>query len=394
MITKLIKPVIALLTALLLLTGTLSLSAIAKEPAAILEETGTAGSAGEEGRGLLGDVNNDKALNSMDALMILKHAVRLIELTPEQALRANADLDAKNAINSSDALIVLKVAVQLIDPPEWPDPDPAPGQTPDLTKEGWQTIGENTYYVENGKLVTGLKDIGGLRYQFNDGGVLNSYVGIDVSVWNTSVDWNKVKAAGVDFVMIRVGYRGYGSAGKMVEDRMFKTHMEGAIQAGLDVGVYFYTQAITEQEAVAEANFVLERIKNYKLTYPIAFDIEKAEVENPGDVPRTENLTNKQRTDITLAFCNTIKAANYFPIIYSNKSFLEDKLETNRLSDYHIWLAHWVQNTDYDKPYSIWQYSETGTVEGIQGNVDLDIGFFDYPAYLKENGWNHLEKES
>lgn len=394
MITKLFKPVIALLTALLLLTGTLSLSAIAKEPAAILEETGTAGSAGEEGRGLLGDVNNDKALNSMDALMILKHAVRLIELTPEQALRANADLDAKNAINSSDALIVLKVAVQLIDPPEWPDPDPAPGQTPDLTKEGWQTIGENTYYVENGKLVTGLKDIGGLRYQFNDGGVLNSYVGIDVSVWNTSVDWNKVKAAGVDFVMIRVGYRGYGSAGNMVEDRMFKTHMEGAIQAGLDVGVYFYTQAITEQEAVAEANFVLERIKNYKLTYPIAFDIEKAEVENPGDVPRTENLTNKQRTDITLAFCNTIKAANYFPIIYSNKSFLEDKLETNRLSDYHIWLAHWVQNTDYDKPYSIWQYSETGTVEGIQGNVDLDIGFFDYPAYLKENGWNHLEKES
>lgn len=394
MITKLFKPVIALLTALLLLTGTLSLSAIAKEPAAILEETGTAGSAGEEGRGLLGDVNNDKALNSMDALMILKHAVRLIELTPEQALRANADLDAKNAINSSDALIILKVAVQLIDPPEWPDPDPAPGQTPDLTKEGWQTIGENTYYVENGKLVTGLKDIGGLRYQFNDGGVLNSYVGIDVSVWNTSVDWNKVKAAGVDFVMIRVGYRGYGSAGKMVEDRMFKTHMEGAIHAGLDVGVYFYTQAITEQEAVAEANFVLERIKNYKLTYPIAFDIEKAEVENPGDVPRTEKLTNKQRTDITLAFCNTIKAANYFPIIYSNKSFLEDKLETNRLSDYHIWLAHWVQNTDYDKPYSIWQYSETGTVEGIQGNVDLDIGFFDYPAYLKENGWNHLEKES
>lgn len=394
MITKLFKPVIALLTALLLLTGTLSLSAIAKEPAAILEETGTAGSAGEEGRGLLGDVNNDKALNSMDALMILKHAVKLIELTPEQALRANADLDAKNAINSSDALIVLKVAVQLIDPPEWPDPDPAPGQTPDLTKEGWQTIGENTYYVENGKLVTGLKDIGGLRYQFNDGGVLNSYVGIDVSVWNTSVDWNKVKAAGVDFVMIRVGYRGYGSAGNMVEDRMFKTHMEGAIHAGLDVGVYFYTQAITEQEAVAEANFVLERIKNYKLTYPIAFDIEKAEVENPGDVPRTEKLTNKQRTDITLAFCNTIKAANYFPIIYSNKSFLEDKLETNRLSDYHIWLAHWVQNTDYDKPYSIWQYSETGTVEGIQGNVDLDIGFFDYPAYLKENGWNHLEKES
>ena len=394
MITKLIKPVIALLTALLLLTGSLSLSAIAKEPAAILEETGTAGSAGEEGRGLLGDVNNDKALNSMDALMILKHAVRLIELTPEQALRANADLDAKNAINSSDALIILKVALQLIDPPEWPDPDPAPGQTPDLTKEGWQTIGENTYYVENGKLVTGLKDIGGLRYQFNDGGVLNSYVGIDVSVWNTSVDWNKVKAAGVDFVMIRVGYRGYGSAGNMVEDRMFKTHMEGAIQAGLDVGVYFYTQAITEQEAVAEANFVLERIKNYKLTYPIAFDIEKAEVENPGDVPRTEKLTNKQRTDITLAFCNTIKAANYFPIIYSNKSFLEDKLETNRLSDYHIWLAHWVQNTDYDKPYSIWQYSETGTVEGIQGNVDLDIGFFDYPAYLKENGWNHLEKES
>lgn len=394
MITKLFKPVIALLTALLLLTGTLSLSAIAKEPATILEETGTAGSAGEEGRGLLGDVNNDKALNSMDALMILKHAVKLIELTPEQALRANADLDAKNAINSSDALIVLKVAVKLIDPPEWPDPDPAPGQTPDLTKEGWQTIGENTYYVENGKLVTGLKDIGGLRYQFNDGGVLNSYVGIDVSVWNTSVDWNKVKAAGVDFVMIRVGYRGYGSAGNMVEDRMFKTHMEGAIHAGLDVGVYFYTQAITEQEAVAEANFVLERIKNYKLTYPIAFDIEKAEVENPGDVPRTEKLTNKQRTDITLAFCNTIKAANYFPIIYSNKSFLEDKLETNRLSDYHIWLAHWVQNTDYDKPYSIWQYSETGTVEGIQGNVDLDIGFFDYPAYLKENGWNHLEKES
>ena len=394
MITKLFKPVIALLTALLLLTGTLSLSAIAKEPAAILEETGTAGSASEEGRGLLGDVNNDKALNSMDALMILKHAVKLIELTPEQALRANADLDAKNAINSSDALIVLKVAVKLIDPPEWPDPDPAPGQTPDLTKEGWQTIGENTYYVENGKLVTGLKDIGGLRYQFNDGGVLNSYVGIDVSVWNTSVDWNKVKAAGVDFVMIRVGYRGYGSAGNMVEDRMFKTHMEGAIHAGLDVGVYFYTQAITEQEAVAEANFVLERIKNYKLTYPIAFDIEKAEVENPGDVPRTEKLTNKQRTDITLAFCNTIKAANYFPIIYSNKSFLEDKLETNRLSDYHIWLAHWVQNTDYDKPYSIWQYSETGTVEGIQGNVDLDIGFFDYPAYLKENGWNHLEKES
>lgn len=181
----------------------------------------------------------------------------------------------------------------------------APSTTTAPPVSGWHTAGGKTYFYNNGKPVTGWQSLNGLRYYFDNSGVLSSKVGLDVSEWNETIDWPKVKEAGVDFVMIRVGFRGWGKAGTIRLDAMFKKHLQGASQAGLECGVYFFTQAITPAEAREEARFVLAAIEGFTLTYPIAFDIE----DSGSSQGRTDlaKLTNQQRTDICIAFSETIK---------------------------------------------------------------------------------------
>lgn len=252
-------------------------------------------------------------------------------------------------------------------------------------QSGWQTVGGNRYYYSNGKALTGYQTISGRKYYFDAKGVLTSKVGIDVSEWNGTIDWKKVKAAGVDYAIIRVGYRGY-ETGKIVMDKYFARNIAGANAAGVDCGVYFYTQAITKAEAREEARFVLKAIKGYTVKYPIVYDIE--EVPSANARTKTNKLTNKDRTDFCIAFCKRIRLSLKKPMIYANKYWLTTALETSRLEKYDIWLAHYTNMTNYTGKFQMWQYSNTGKVSGISGNCDLNISLVDYAA--KRSFWARL----
>lgn len=202
-----------------------------------------------------------------------------------------------------------------------------------------------------------------------------SFVGTDISKYQDYVDFVKLKKAGVDFVMLRVGARGYGS-GQLVLDDYFTDNIKRATDAGLQVGAYFFSQAITAEEAVEEANMVLENIKDYTISYPIAFDMEY--IEN--DTSRIDNLTKTEKTNITKAFLDVIQNAGYNTMIYGNKEWLIKHIDMSKLTAYDVWLAQEADIPDYPYKFTMWQYSSTATIDGIAGYADLNISFIDYSA--------------
>ncbi len=241
---------------------------------------------------------------------------------------------------------------------------------PSQNLQGWQKIGGKTYYYVNNKPVTGWQVIGGLRHLFDNTGVKISKAGIDVSSHQKEVDWESVKEAGIEFAIIRVAYRGYGSAGNLELDDYFEKNVKGATKVGIPFGVYIYSAAVNEAEAIEEANLVLSAIKGYKFDYPVIYDVELYE-------KRCENVSRKQFTNNTIAFLETIKAAGYKAMYYTNRNFIKNYLEYERLKNYDLWLAVYSNSAD-DTPvrnynYKIWQYSQTGKINGIKGNVDLNI---------------------
>ena len=195
--------------------------------------------------------------------------------------------------------------------------------------------------------------------------------GIDVSKWQGAIDWEKVIAAGYEFVILRIGYRGYSEAGGLAVDEMFYRNIEGAQSAGLDVGVYFFSQAINEAEALEEAEFVLNALEGYTLQFPIVYDPELIR-DQPA---RTNDVTGEQFTKNTIVFCEAIKAAGYEPMIYSNMIWEAFLFDMTQLEAYPFWYADYepVPQTPYH--FVMWQYTETGTVDGISGPVDLNILF-------------------
>ena len=206
-----------------------------------------------------------------------------------------------------------------------------------------------------------------------------SYKGIDVSGFNGSINWGLVKREGVDFAFIRAGFRGYGQKGTLNEDAYFKLNMKGAQQAGIPVGLYFVTQAINKDEAIEEANWVIERAKNYNIDYPIAIDVEEAGLEKPTDIPRTQDLSKEDRTYFAKLFCETIQKAGYTPIIYCNGDWAYNYLNMSELANYDTWIAsHRNDNPNYNGKYTIWQYTSSGRVNGILGNVDQNICYKKY----------------
>lgn len=200
-----------------------------------------------------------------------------------------------------------------------------------------------------------------------------SYVGIDVSKEQSYIDFNKVKKAGIDFVMLRVGARGYGS-GQLVLDEYFQSNIKRATDAGLEVGVYFFSQAINETEAIEEANMVLENIKDYKITYPVAFDMEYI----PNDTARIDTLSKTEKTTITQTFLDTIMNGGYKPMIYGNKEWLIKQVDMSKLTGYDIWLAQEEDIPDYPYKFAMWQYDTDAMVDGIAGYTNLNISFIDY----------------
>lgn len=199
----------------------------------------------------------------------------------------------------------------------------------------------------------------------------NAKVGIDVSKWNKEIDWDKVKAAGVDYAIIRVGYRG-STTGSLIEDPYFVANMRGAQAAGVQTGVYFFTQAVNEVEAVEEASMVLTLIKEYKLDYPIFIDTEGA-----GGDGRADGLDQETRTLVCEAFCNTIQNAGYKAGVYASRNWLNQNLVASRLENYCIWLAEYRSVPLYQGYYQMWQYTSKGKIDGIQGNVDMNISYLD-----------------
>ena len=213
--------------------------------------------------------------------------------------------------------------------------------------------------------------------------IYNNYgFGIDVSKHNGNIDWTKVKESGVNFAIVRAGNRGYGAEGNLVTDPKFVDNMKGAISNGIDVGVYFYSQAITEKEAIEEADMTLKLIKENgfegKVKYPIIIDTEKSG-------GRADSLSKDVRTAVVKAFCERVKKAGYEPMIYANKDWLVNNLDMSQLEIYDVWVAHYnnttdpIKNpTDYKGKYQIWQYTSTGKINGISGDVDLNIGYKKY----------------
>lgn len=195
--------------------------------------------------------------------------------------------------------------------------------------------------------------------------------GIDVSYHNGTIDWNAVAATGIDYAILRVGYRGYGSIGNLCADVKFDEYIQGAIAAGIPVGVYYYTEAISTDEAIAEANYCIEKIKDYNITLPVTIDFEPG--TNKGRSYKA-NLSKTQATNQVKAFCDTIAAAGYTPAIYANKSDLTTRIDGASLgSSYNIWLAQYNSKTTYTGAYQQWQYSSSGTISGISGKVDCNF---------------------
>ena len=190
--------------------------------------------------------------------------------------------------------------------------------------------------------------------------------GIDVSKHNGSIDWNAVKAAGINFAIIRCGYRG-SSSGALIVDPYYYANIAGALAAGINVGVYFFSQAVSEAEAIEEASMVLELISGYSLQMPVYIDVEKSN-------GRGDAVSVDERTRIAYAFLATIENAGYTAGIYSNKLWFENMINTAALTNYKIWLAQYVDIPTYTATgYNMWQYTSKGIVNGISGYVDMNV---------------------
>lgn len=194
-------------------------------------------------------------------------------------------------------------------------------------------------------------------------------LGIDVSKWQKEIDWDKVKNEGVDFAIIRCGYRG-SVTGSLVEDPYFEQNIKGARAAGIKVGVYFFTQAVNEVEAVEEASMVISLVRDYELQYPVFIDTEGA-----GGNGRADSLNVEERTAVCEAFCTTVKNAGLEAGVYACRNWYNNKLTANTLESYAIWLAEYRSVPLYQGYYQMWQYTSKGKINGINGNVDLNVSY-------------------
>lgn len=238
--------------------------------------------------------------------------------------------------------------------------------------EEWVRI--NPYLEKNNYDFTNLVSNDGKMKYYSDGKKI-SYLGVDISRYQKEVDFEALKSDGIEFVMIRVGARGY-KTGEIQLDEYFEENIRKASEAGLDIGLYFFSQAVTQEEAVEEAQLVLDNIKEYEILYPIAYDMEF--IEN--DTARVETLTRDERTEIAAAFLNHINGAGYTPMLYGDTEWLVKRIDVAKFNASCIWLAEEADIPKYPYRYEMWQYTTQGQVRGINGFVDLNISFVDYSA--------------
>lgn len=280
-------------------------------------------------------------------------------------IEGNLFAPAGLATRAQAAVILTNYDQQTAEQPEpEPDPDPEPEQ-PDNPSSPLlpNTYDSDAFVVENGFLT----------YQGDDA---PSYVGIDVSAHQNLIDWDKVADTGVDFVMIRAGYRGY-TVGSIYEDIYYEYNINEALRVGLDVGIYFFSQATSVEEAREEALQTLAWIEDYDITYPVVFDWERVSQSNS----RTKDTTGDVITACAQEFCSIIADAGYTPMTYGSPSKVGKDLQLSQLTDYPFWLAHYTTDwkpTSFQYHYDMWQYSSNGSVDGIEGRVDLNLCLRDW----------------
>ena len=202
----------------------------------------------------------------------------------------------------------------------------------------------------------------------------NTALGIDVSSHQGEIDWKQVAKSGVEFVMIRLGFRGYGKEGTLNVDKYFAQNLKGAREAGLKVGVYFFSQAVNIAEAEEEAAFVLQQLAGAKLDYPVVYDWEPVSDKSA----RTNGLDAETLTDCAIAFCDAVSYAGYTPMIYYNTPVAYTRYDLSRLTSYDVWYAQYADKPSMYYDYRIWQYSDSGTIPGIKTRVDMNIAFRPY----------------
>ncbi len=214
----------------------------------------------------------------------------------------------------------------------------------------------------------GFSEENGLKI-YNENGSKVSLSGIDVSENCGDIDWAKVKAAGIDFVMVRLGGRGYGSEGSLYSDEKAKEYIQGAQSQGIKTGGYFFSQAVNDGEAAEEASYAVQLLGDLKLDFPLAYDWEEIE----DDTARTDNVNNEQVTSCAKTFCEEVKKFGFTPMIYSESKEFYNKYDLSALKDYRLWLSEYNDLPTFYYNFSMWQYSDKGKVDGINSDVDLNI---------------------
>ena len=205
-----------------------------------------------------------------------------------------------------------------------------------------------------------------------------NFKGIDISFWNKDIDWKKVKESGqVQFAIIRTSF-GWSNREKFTDSKL-KNNIKGAKSVGIPIGAYHYSYAINCQEAIWEADFFIDRLKWAKWEYPVCMDIEdKCQLK----------LNNDERTNIIITFLDRVEKAGYYAAFYTNLNWTKKFLDLKRLSRFDLWIAQWHKECNCERPYGIWQYTSKGNIPGIEGNVDLDISYVNYPKIIKERHLN------
>ena len=241
---------------------------------------------------------------------------------------------------------------------------------------GWRTTGGKTYYYSSTthEPVTGIQSIDDKLYYFDADGVLQKgkTFGVDVSKYQKNINWNQIKKAGVSFVIVRIGYRGYGASGTLVLDPMFEEHFTNVKNAGLKVGVYFFSQATTEEEAKEEAFACAYVLNGRKLDYPIFFDTEASGAS--GGSGRADGLGVADRTKCAVAFCEEVKANGYKPGVYASTLWYRNRVDLSSLTKYTIWNAHYgVASSPID--CALWQGTCTARLPGYKGDLDVNISY-------------------
>lgn len=234
-------------------------------------------------------------------------------------------------------------------------------------------IAMNSYNTENFRI-----DNGFMAY-FDDKDNKISHFGCDLSYHNDDVNWDELAASGCEFVFLRIGYRGYTEGG-LVKDEKFDEYAKEAKRVGINLGVYFFTQSTTVEEAVEEAEYVIEVLDGMTLEYPIAYDTEH--VNDSSARTNKADISDELRSQMCIAFCEKIKENGYYPIIYASENWMRRNMDLKMLTDYEFWAPQYLDENDFLFDFTIWQYTEEGSIPGVKGDVDLDISMVDYASFV------------